>query len=496
MLKKYSIVNFILLVIIAILGVLLSVCPFNVPSTADRYNGFVGAIQKGIDLDGGVSAIYSAELSNNNTGYSLTETIDNALSKVENAFSSNGSSRGENFPELFVTRQGEKIRVEASGVDATDYVFDYLAEGQEIFVTLEEISDTVTNPTVYLNSNDIDYAYVGYDYDSSGYTVVLEFTNSGRIRLENMLTSAEEINSSNVYIYIEELTEDNLLSDTINIDDIDTTISFAIDSSSDYYSPNLVGNSVSASNGTAQARLAYIITGGALGLELSYPETSNITALFGQNTLLYIGIATIVSIVITLAFLIANYRDLGLLGCLSQIFFLVIFVFFMQAIPFVVLNLATLFGCIFAYLLSLVANVIIFENIRSEYSIGKKIHLSFKGGMKKSLWPILDSHIIVALVGAIIWIFAPSTFNGFGVMLFMGAIISVFISLVVTRYLLNIYLPLNSTKSKRLGLYREKGVKELKEETIISDVQPQNDAINLQEESVVTINHEGGNENA
>ena len=491
MLKKYSIVNFVLLIIIALLGVLISVCPFNVPTSTDRYNGFIGAIEKGIDLNGGVSAIYSAELKNSSSQKDLTQTIDDALYKIEDVFNNNGD-----FPELFVTRQGEKIRIEASGVEYTDSVFDYLADGKEIFITIEEVSDTVANPTVYLNSDDIAYAHVGYDYDNSNYTVVLEFTNTGKTHLENMLTSADEIGATNAYVYIEELNADNLLSSSISVSDISENITFALNSSSDYYTTN----TTSYSNGSSQSRVCFIITGGSLGLNLTMLEKSEISAVFGENTLLYLGIACILTIILTFVFLIVKYRDLGLLGCLSLVFYLVIFVFFMQAIPFVVLNLATMFGCIFAFVLAVIANVVIFEKIKEEYALGKKIHLSFKGGMKKSLWPILDSHIMVALISIVIWIFAPSFLKGFGIVMLMGSIVSVFISLVVTRYLLNVYLPLNSTKSKRLALVREKGVKELKDEQASEEVevmveQESDEKTSQTNEIVVTESEEGGNEN-
>ena len=51
MLKRNAIVKFILLAIIAILGILLCVCPFNVPQSSDVYNGIIPAINKGVDLD-------------------------------------------------------------------------------------------------------------------------------------------------------------------------------------------------------------------------------------------------------------------------------------------------------------------------------------------------------------------------------------------------------------------------------------------------------------
>ena len=83
-------------------------------------------------------------------------------------------------------------------------------------------------------------------------------------------------------------------------------------------------------------------------------------------------------------------------------------------------------------------------------------------------------------------------------MMLLGSILSVFISLVVTRYLLNIYLPLNSTKSKRLGLYREKDIKEIKDDNIALNSMPGEDSIveNTQDkQAVVTENVEGGNIN-
>ena len=119
MFKKYSIVNFVLLIIIAVLGVLLSVCPFNVPASTDKYNGFVDAIEKGIDLNGGVSAIYSAQLKDNASTMNLTDTIDASINKIENVFNSNGD-----YPELFVSRQGDKIRIETSVTYSTNSIFD------------------------------------------------------------------------------------------------------------------------------------------------------------------------------------------------------------------------------------------------------------------------------------------------------------------------------------------------------------------------------------
>ena len=41
-----------------------------------------------------------------------------------------------------------------------------------------------------------------------------------------------------------------------------------------------------------------------------------------------------------------------------------------------------------------------------------------------------------------------------------------FTSLVVSRFLCKAYVPLNSTNTKRMKLYRDKNIKELKEEVV------------------------------
>ena len=490
MLKKYSITNFVLLVIIAILGILLSVCPFNVPTTTDRYNGFVGAIQPGIDLGGGVSAIYEAEANGTAPNNNLAEIIDNSLDKIENVFVENASyieflyyssNNDSLYSELFVTRQGDnKIRIEASSAQDTDRCFTLLEDGRQIYITLDQASDTLTNPEVYIESNEIEIAYIGSDYENSVYTVTLEFTEDGQNSLTSLLNDAEETNKTSAYIYINEVSSDNLLS-TITLDDAvnDNIITFTSSDSTNYISSDL----------DATIELVFSIVGGSLGLDLTLLEASCVSPVLGQNTLLYAGIGSVIIIVLTLVFLCIRYGHLGLLGSLSIIFYLILFAFFMQAIPFIVLNLSALFGCLFAFIIAVISNIIIFEKIREEYAIGKKIHLSFKGGMRKSLWPILDSHIIIILAAAMLWIFAPSALKGFAITLMLGTLLSVFASLVITKYLLNIYLPLNSTKAKKLHLFRDKNVKEIKEDNKNSKTQSDS------QETLVTETTIGGNNN-
>lgn len=447
MLKKYSIVSFVLLTIIAILGILLCICPFSVPASTDRYNGFLNAIEKDIDLSGGVTAIYECEIPGDSKE-DLSELIDNSIVKVKNLFEK------ENYSQITVVRQGEnKIRVEVANAVSDANNFTYLQSGKELSFTLEQASDSETSPTVYMNGQEIIDVSVYYDYENSSYGLKFKFTNEGQKQLANLKERADLTTDGKIYIYLGEINSNNILGEIESGDLSGDSFSFVISSSGSY-----------SSSSADISQTLYNIVGGSLGFNISLLETSAISPVLGQNTLLYIGIALLALIITIFIVLIVRYGTLGLLGILSLVFSGVIFLFLMQAIPFITFNLAGVFGSLLALLLCVIASCIVFEKIKEEYALGKKIHLSCRSGIKRSLWPILDSHFIVILASAFIWIFAPSALKIFGITLIIGALISMFASLVILKYLIKLYLPINSTNAKVMHLYREKNVKESKDD--------------------------------
>ena len=55
--KRRAIRNFILIGIVALLGLLLTIFSFDIPFTNYTFNGFAKGIQLGLDLKGGVMAV-------------------------------------------------------------------------------------------------------------------------------------------------------------------------------------------------------------------------------------------------------------------------------------------------------------------------------------------------------------------------------------------------------------------------------------------------------
>lgn len=459
MLRKNSIVKFVFLGIIAVLGILLCVCPISLPTSTRTYNGFLYSIEKGIELGGGTYAEYECKLPTTSSE-NVEDVIDSALVKVENIFSS------EKYTELRVSRLGQnKIRVEASKARDTDYCFWYFEDSKEFSMTYEQASDTV-NPKVMVSSTDVKIVKPEYDYTASSYGLKIEFTSEGLTKLDKLKQDANKTVDKKIYIYLGEVKSTNLFN-SYNIDDVQNNMFLMAQSSGTY----------STSDYSDVRELAYSVVSASTGLNVTLQSVGNISPVVSENVQLLLAISLLVAIVLSFVWFIVRYRELGLIGALSMIYFTVLDLFLLQSIPLITLNISGVVAIALGYFLVYVSHLILFENIKNEYAIGKKIHLSCKGGFKRSLWPILDSHFILALVFVCLWIFLPGSLKAFAIIMLVATLLSVVSTLGLTRYFVNNYLYINSTKAGRMGLYREEGVKEINEEV---EIIPEDEVANFQ----------------
>ncbi|MDE6583451.1 MAG: MMPL family transporter, partial [Clostridia bacterium] len=150
-----------------------------------------------------------------------------------------------------------------------------------------------------------------------------------------------------------------------------------------------------------------------------------------------------------------RYGDFGFLAGVAMVIYLVLMLFFLQAISFVQLTLPGLAGIILSIGMAVDGTVIIFERFREEYKSGKKIPLSVKNGFKRAFWPIFDSNITTVATAIVLYILGTSSIQGFAITLLIGILLSMFMNLVILRFLVKWYLPLNSIKPKKLHLPKQ-----------------------------------------
>lgn len=437
MAKKRSIWKFTILSLLIVIGLVLSFASFPVAGTDYIYNGFLNAIPLGLDLSGGVSAVYEASLSTTSNTTDLDGAVDSTLTKLEKFLSDNGGLQSS------VSKQGNnQIRIEVAKDSVSTDLLNLLGDPKTVYVASSDsfdVNDVASFTGEYISSADIENVYASYDQNSQAYGVVLDFNSKGTSKLQEMSEVASEKSENNyLYVYIGE------------DDPIQLTCSDPITDGQTFIS----GGSITDSS-TAQ-EYAVMILSGTYSASLDLIQTSVISATVGTDALMYILIAMGVELFLIMLFMFLRYGHFGLLADVSLVVFTILNLFFLQAIPIIQLTVSGLAGIVLSYAIVVGCHVLILEKVREEYASGKKIPLSYKNAFKKALWPIFDSHVALAIVAIIMSIINISVLRSFGLILLIGAVLSMFCSLVVMRFMMKWYLPFNSTNPKPLKLKRSK----------------------------------------
>lgn len=433
--KKRSIWKFSLLGVLVVIGLVLTFASFPVAGTYFNYNGFINSIPLGLDLSGGVSAVYEASLSGTSNTKDLNGAIESTISRLENMLYDEG------FSEATVVRQGERrIRIEVPNLTDTSELFDIIGKPASLYITLDK-NLNVNKVSEYegdiLSGANITAVNVQYNNQDKVYGVSVDFDNDGGQTFTNMTDKAAQ-GDKKIYVYIG------------NDDPLELTCESKITGGSTFISGGSIADYDSAKE------YATRLMSGTFSASLELIDNSVVSATLGKDALLYGLIAAGVAIFIVMVIMYLRYGHFGLLANLSLVIYIILTIFFLQAIPFVQLTLPGIAGIILSIGMAVDGNIIIFERIKDEYASGKKIPLAVKNGFKKAFWPIFDSNITTIFASIILYILGTASIKGFALTLLIGVVLSMFSTLVVTRFLAKWYLPLNSTNAKRLRLKRSK----------------------------------------
>ena len=369
MTKKRARTGFILLSIFIIIGIILSVCRFDIPFTTSTYNGFANSISLGLDLSGGISAVYDCSLAKDSGTGDLSEAIDATITRLENILYDEG------FSEATVTRQGaSRIRVEVPNLSDSQELFDLIGTPASLYISTNENFDVKNPAGEYVSGSDISEVYVSYNNQDSCYGVVLNFNSNGAEKFKNVTTTAAN-GEKTLYI---------------NIGD-ESPLKVTCESAMTQGTTFVYGGSIQDYNSAKD--YALMIMSGTFSANLELSECTVVSATLGKDALLYGIIAGAVALLLVMIIMGLRYRVLGILADVSLVVYMILMLFFLQAIPFVQLTLPGIAGIILSIGMAVDGNVIIFERIREEYAAGKKVPQAVKGGFKKAFWPIFDSNI-------------------------------------------------------------------------------------------------------
>lgn len=131
-------------------------------------------------------------------------------------------------------------------------------------------------------------------------------------------------------------------------------------------------------------------------------------------------------------FLIYTYRLSGFVSSLALLMYIVIILFIVKS-TWTVLTLASIAWLILSVGMAIDANILIFERIREEIALWKKLEEASNIGFKKSWSAIWDSNVTWLIVALILYIFGINMIKGFWLMLGIWIVVSLFSAMYISR---------------------------------------------------------------
>ncbi len=430
--KKKSIVILCIVSVFIILMAVFAVLPTHqIGNSIYDYTGYARTIKLGLDMSGGVSAVFN--VANDEHG-DFDTRVSGTISSLQSLLVSKG------YTEAMVTKGSSgdttTIRVEIPDVDDPEKVLDLIGRPASLYFTLEDLGNEASNTDLekkaFLNGREhLENAYVTTS-DNSQYAIGLKFNDKGAKKFGE-ITSANKGKKTYIYVGGQKIME--------------PTINAAITN----------GSAIITGNYTYQSAYDYAtkLQSGTFGVTLQLAEIRNISATLGENSIRTALIAGAVGVALIFIFMACVYRGLGIAADLSLCVYIVLLIWFCAVLPWVQLTLPGIAGILLSIGMAVDANVIIFERVKDEYKHSSKpISTCIKIGFKRSAGAIVDGQITTLIGAIVLWVLGSASIVGFAVTLFIGILLSLFCSLVVTRLILKAFMPLNSTSEKFYGLKR------------------------------------------
>ena len=439
--KKWQ--SIVILTVLAILIVLGSVFGFVSLDKGELgitdYFAYITNISLGLDLSGGVYAVYGVDESKltDEQSENLDALIEGTRASLESLLFSKG------YTEAQITVSQKKIRVEIPDEDDPDRIFNLIGrpssfefkeyvDGADGDLSLNDPSGKVNLDSKFTGT-DIANTGVQYDQETGYWQVGLSFTTAGTSKFS---TATSALSGSRLSIWIN---DEFVIAPTVN-----ETISTGSASISGNYTYDQAYD------------LAVRIQSGSFPLVLKLEESNSLTATLGSSAIKAGLISGIVGLVLIFIYLIVMYRLMGVAASLSLWYYSLTYLFFLSIFPWVQLTLSGIAGVLLSIGMAVDANVIIFERIKEEYSSGKTMRTAVTTGFKRSLGAILDGNITTIIGALVLIIVGASTIKSFGITLLIGIILSLIASLVLMRIILKCILVFNDeSKAKLFGLKRE-----------------------------------------
>jgi len=378
-----------------------------------RFKPFTETINKGLDLQGGISVLEEVQ-----GGKVDSKTLDRAIELISMRVNKMGVS------ETLVAKEGNnRIRIEIPGKFESKEILDTVAKSGELkFVGPDKVT--------ILTGKDVKDATASIG-EGNKPVINLELNESGK---KKFAEATQKFLGKPITIYMDAA---ELTSPTVQavISDGKAEIS----------------GSKTLEEATKQAQ---IIKSGALPVTLKAVSVKTVGATLGASALPLSMKAGAIGILFILIFMLLYYRAPGIIADISLILYVVLVLGTFSAIN-ATLTLAGIAGFLLTVGMAVDANVLIFERIKEELKTGKSIKSSVDAGFHRALSSILDSNITTIIAGLVLYTVGTGAVKGFALTLMIGIVLSVFTALTSTKFLLKLAVEMGLlSKTSHFGVKR------------------------------------------
>ena len=193
--------------------------------------------------------------------------------------------------------------------------------------------------------------------------------------------------------------------------------------------------------------LGLLIRAGALPVPVEVVERRTVGPTLGDAAIDASVQAALIGGLMTILYVIAYYRALGVLAALALLAYGLISYATLLAIG-ATLTLPGIAGFVLAIGIAVDANVLIFERGKEEFAEGRRLRTAMSRGFDKAWSAIADSNATTVLAAIILFFFASGAVRGFGLTLVVGVAASMFSAILITRVLVDLATRVRALESR------------------------------------------------
>ena len=183
--------------------------------------------------------------------------------------------------------------------------------------------------------------------------------------------------------------------------------------------------------------LVTILQFGQLPFPIVELANTTVSPTLGEAFLQESLLAGFIAILMVIFFMVVHYRMPGVVASFALIYYALVVYALFRLVP-VTLTLAGFAGFVLSVGMAVDANILIFERMKEEMRLGKSLPAAIEAGFNRAWNSILDSNVSSLITATILFLFGSSTIKGFGLVLIIGVLVSMFTAVTVTRTILRV----------------------------------------------------------